>query len=270
MLVRAAAAPGAARSRRARWSARRRRSAPASPMSPMAIIARWRMPPENSCGYWRARRSAAGTRTARSRSTARANAGRGQAVVLRGDLGELAPIRRVGLNEVIGSWKTMAKRRCRAAAGAAARRAGPAARARGTRAGRRDTARRLEQAARPPARSGSCPSRTRRRHRRPRPRRSRADAAHGRDQPPLGRGNVTRRSRTSSTVAPPPAGRVGRRRTAVGEALRRAPTGGAPSTAEDLRRGLAEQVEREAGDHDGDPRGQRRRRMDVDRRSGRR
>ena len=38
----------------------------------MAIIARWRIPPENSCGYARARRSASGIPTSLSSSTLRA------------------------------------------------------------------------------------------------------------------------------------------------------------------------------------------------------
>ena len=32
--------------------------------SAMAIITRWRMPPESSCGYWRSRRSGSAMRTA--------------------------------------------------------------------------------------------------------------------------------------------------------------------------------------------------------------
>ena len=41
----------------------------------IAIIARWRMPPENSCGYWSTRRSAYGTPTTSSSSTVRLPAG---------------------------------------------------------------------------------------------------------------------------------------------------------------------------------------------------
>ncbi len=44
-------APGS--SRRARWSARRRSAARGSQASAMAIITRWRMPPDSWCGYWR-------------------------------------------------------------------------------------------------------------------------------------------------------------------------------------------------------------------------
>ena len=75
----------------------------------MPIIARWRMPPENSCGYWCARRSGSGMRTARSRSTARASAAlRPMPWWWRATSASWPPIRRVGLNEVIGSWNTIA------------------------------------------------------------------------------------------------------------------------------------------------------------------
>ena len=40
-------------------------------VSAIAIIARWRIPPENSCGYSPARRSASGIPTSPSSSTAR-------------------------------------------------------------------------------------------------------------------------------------------------------------------------------------------------------
>ncbi len=67
------------------------------------------MPPENSCGYWRARRSGSVMRTARSRSTARASAClRPMPWWWRATSASWAPIRVVGLNEVIGSWKTIA------------------------------------------------------------------------------------------------------------------------------------------------------------------
>ena len=83
----------------------------------MPIIARWRMPPENSCGYWCARRSGSWMRTARSRSTARASGlPPAHALVVPGDLGELAAHPPVGLNDVIGSWNTIASdvpSRCR-------------------------------------------------------------------------------------------------------------------------------------------------------------
>ena len=45
-------------------------------MSPMPIMARWRIPPENSCGYCVARCSGSVSRTAPRRSTAFASASR--------------------------------------------------------------------------------------------------------------------------------------------------------------------------------------------------
>ena len=42
-----------------------------SQASAMAIITRWRMPPDSSCGYWPSRRSGSGMRTWRRRSSAR-------------------------------------------------------------------------------------------------------------------------------------------------------------------------------------------------------
>ena len=53
---------------------------------PIAIIARWRMPPENSCGYCRTRSSAAGMPTAFSSSTARSFASSLRDVAVRPDL----------------------------------------------------------------------------------------------------------------------------------------------------------------------------------------
>ena len=44
--------------------------------SAMAIITRWRMPPENWCGYWSSRRSAAGMPTMFISSSARARRAR--------------------------------------------------------------------------------------------------------------------------------------------------------------------------------------------------
>jgi hypothetical protein len=46
----------------------------ASLATAMAMTARWRMPPENSCGYWLTRRSGCGIATRWSSSTARAMA----------------------------------------------------------------------------------------------------------------------------------------------------------------------------------------------------
>ncbi len=42
--------------------------------SAIAIITRWRMPPENSCGYWSTRRSGSGIPTIVSSSTTRLRA----------------------------------------------------------------------------------------------------------------------------------------------------------------------------------------------------
>ena len=62
-------APGS--SRRARWSARRRSAAAGSQASAIAIITRWRMPPESSCGYCVRRAApASGMPTRASSSTA--------------------------------------------------------------------------------------------------------------------------------------------------------------------------------------------------------
>ncbi len=58
--------------------------------SAMAIIARWRMPPESWCGYSRARRSGSGIRTSRSISTALSRAAwRDQVLVQADRLGDL-------------------------------------------------------------------------------------------------------------------------------------------------------------------------------------
>ena len=45
-------------------------------MTAIAITTRWRMPPENSCGYWSARRAGCGMPTSSSTSTARERATR--------------------------------------------------------------------------------------------------------------------------------------------------------------------------------------------------
>ncbi len=72
----------------------------------MAIIARWRCPPDSSCGYARARRSAWSIPTRSSRSTAASSASlrprprwtcRGSAT--------WRPIRITGFRAAIGSWK---------------------------------------------------------------------------------------------------------------------------------------------------------------------
>ncbi len=93
-----------------------------SAISPMPIAARWRMPPENSCGYWRARRSGSAIWTARSRSTARSSAA---LRLIRWWTSETSaswrPTRSAGLSADIGSWKTIAsdvpRNRSRAAGG---------------------------------------------------------------------------------------------------------------------------------------------------------
>src|SRR5947209_5602568 len=72
--------------------------------SAIAIIARWRMPPESWCGYSRARRSGSGMRTSRSISTACAAAC--FALMFWCSLTASviwSPIRMTGLSEVIGS-----------------------------------------------------------------------------------------------------------------------------------------------------------------------
>ena len=81
------------------------------PISPMAIIARCRMPPENSCGYWRRPRSAASAIRTDSQPLDRA-VERLAAAHARGACvatsASWRPIRWVGLNDVIGSWNTIA------------------------------------------------------------------------------------------------------------------------------------------------------------------
>ncbi len=77
----------------------------------MAIIARWRIPPDSWCGYSSARRSGTGILTRRSISTAWVHACfrvigrcRRTASVI------WSPIRITGLSEVIGSWKIIEMR----------------------------------------------------------------------------------------------------------------------------------------------------------------
>ena len=76
----------------------------------IAIIARWRMPPENSCGYWSTRRSAYGTPTTSSSSTVRLRA----APLLMPSLCAISaseiwtPTVSTGFSDVIGSWKIIA------------------------------------------------------------------------------------------------------------------------------------------------------------------
>ena len=74
----------------------------------MAITARWRMPPENWCGYWFTRPSGSGMSTSRSNATARCAASAAAtcpwatwpSITWR-------PIGNTGLSVVVGSWNTM-------------------------------------------------------------------------------------------------------------------------------------------------------------------
>ena len=173
------------------------------PISPIPIIARWRTPPENSCGYWcaaaQARESGprACGRPRGARALTRSSPGGGRPL---GELSAHPPGRVEG--EVIGSWKTMASDvpeqpplclrlprragRCRAGP-AARRRRGPAP----------------PRAARPPAPSGTCPSRTPPRSRSASPRRTEKETPRTGRIGPFGPGNATSRSRTSSTRSVP-------------------------------------------------------------------
>ena len=77
--------------------------------SAIAIITRCRMPPENSCGYARNRRSGSGMPTRRISSSARSAARR--RLSPRCTCGPSAicqPTRVTGLSALIGSWKIMA------------------------------------------------------------------------------------------------------------------------------------------------------------------
>ncbi len=77
--------------------------------SPMAIITRWRMPPDSWCGYWLSRLSGSVMPTSVSSSTARARAAASsmRRWIVSGSM-IWSPILRTGLSEVIGSWKIMA------------------------------------------------------------------------------------------------------------------------------------------------------------------
>ena len=76
----------------------------------IAIIARCRMPPENSCGYWSTRRSANGTPTSSRRWMTRARAASssmpGLCTLTASPI--WSPIVSTGFSEVIGSWKIIA------------------------------------------------------------------------------------------------------------------------------------------------------------------
>ena len=75
----------------------------------MAIIARWRMPPESSCGYCFTRRSGAETPTALSDSMARSQASFFVASLWSRTASLIwSPIVKTGFRLVIGSWKIIA------------------------------------------------------------------------------------------------------------------------------------------------------------------
>ena len=76
----------------------------------MAIMARWRMPPLNSCGYWRARAAALGMPTRSSSSAARAIAAFRSVPGWWASMASAIwkPTLRTGLSDVIGSWKIIA------------------------------------------------------------------------------------------------------------------------------------------------------------------
>ena len=74
----------------------------------MAIITRWRMPPESWCGYSFTRRSGSGMPTSFSISTARSSACCADMPWCRRSVSPICrPTVRTGLSEVMGSWKIM-------------------------------------------------------------------------------------------------------------------------------------------------------------------
>ena len=82
-----------------------------SDSSAIAIITRWRMPPENSCGYMRMRRAASGIRTDSSASIARFVASLRDSLRCSCSVSVIwRSIVRNGLSDVIGSWKIIAIR----------------------------------------------------------------------------------------------------------------------------------------------------------------
>ena len=76
----------------------------------IAIIARWRMPPENSCGYWRHRSLASGmpTRSSNRIVRARAAAAFDARPCARIVSSIWSPTDMTGLSDVFGSWKIIA------------------------------------------------------------------------------------------------------------------------------------------------------------------
>ena len=169
------------------------------PIRPMPIIARWRMPPENSWGYWCARRSGVGDPhrpqpvdgTGQRRLAA-------EPVVVAGHLGELAAD---AAGRVERGHRVLEHHRQGGAEQAplhlrVPRRAG---RCRAARAGWRPPGPGRRRGARPPARSATCPTRTPPRCRPPRPAVTAKVTPRTGRIGPCGPGKVTSRSRTSST-----------------------------------------------------------------------
>ena len=74
----------------------------------MAIITRWRMPPESSCGYCDIRRAGSVMWTASSMARARSAALPTAAWMRMASL-SCAPTVMTGLSDVIGSWKIIAR-----------------------------------------------------------------------------------------------------------------------------------------------------------------
>ncbi len=74
----------------------------------MAIITRWRIPPESSCGYCRSRRAGSGIRTSTSSRSAISRAElRSMPRWTRSGSAICSPMRISGLSEPIGSWNTV-------------------------------------------------------------------------------------------------------------------------------------------------------------------
>ena len=72
-------------------------------------MARWRMPPDSSCGYWRSRRSGDGIATLSSRSRARARAAARETPSWRTIASAIwSPTVKTGSSAVAGSWNTIA------------------------------------------------------------------------------------------------------------------------------------------------------------------
>ena len=79
--------------------------------SAMAIITRWRMPPDSLCGYSSTRMCGEGMRTRSSMSMAAVRAAEADSPRWRISASPIwSPTVKLGLSEVIGSWKIMASR----------------------------------------------------------------------------------------------------------------------------------------------------------------